>query len=292
MKIIIVANKWWEAVPLVNVFQHVNNQQAAASAAPIKLCEACQPGLGGASLPKPRLRARCNDVNIEVWCIQDLMDSDENSSLTFEKVRVLPRIVRVKEEEPLVIAFGTAACPTGSARNGNVVIGSSVFVHDPYKVPPDPQKHWKHAQFEQTVTSDFQPSFEKLPKQFVAEAEKRLLAPSIEPAVPPRIRAESDLVAVGVVNVTNSADYAWTDRQALEKFKQVTGTVLTESLETTHGVIRLVLGPRFLYVSGIANAVGEFQTQVGQRPYSQSFVAAHNAAIGLAWLLPEIAMSR
>jgi hypothetical protein len=108
-------------------------------------------------------------------------------------------------------------------------------------------------------------------------------------AAPARVKADGNLVSVGVVNVTNSADYAWADKQALGKLTEVTGSMCAESIETTHGVIRLVLGAPFLYVSGLANAVGLFQEQVAPNAYAQNFVAAHNAAIALAWLLPELA---
>jgi hypothetical protein len=189
----------------------------------------------------------------------------------------------------LVIAFGTAACPQGSDRNGTVVIGTSVFVHDPYTTPTNPQKHWTHARLNELVASDAQRLFDKLPRQFLEEAEKRLLAPPNRPAAPPRIHAASDLVSVGVVNVTDKADYGWTDAQALAKFKDIAGSTSAESLETTHGVIRLVLEAPFLYVSGLGNSVGRFAEQVGANPYSQNFVAAHNAAIALAWLLPDLA---
>jgi hypothetical protein len=96
-------------------------------------------------------------------------------------------------------------------------------------------------------------------------------------------------VAIGVVNVTNSDDYKWTDRQALNVFADSHADGSAESLETTHGVIRLCLGMPFLYVSGIANSVGQFQNHVGANPYSQNFVAAHNASIATAWLLPDLA---
>ena len=103
-----------------------------------------------------------------------------------------------------------------------------------------------------------------------------------------RAFADSSLVSVGVVNVWNSADYAWTDKEALAIFEETTGSNRTESIETTHGVIRLSLGAHFLYVSGIANAVGKFSVEVKPNPYSQNFAAAHNAAIAVAWLIPEL----
>lgn len=287
MKLIIVANKWWEAAPLVAALQHVNSRQRDLGAVPGEFADASQPGPGRSSAPAPRVVMHCGDATIEVWCIQDLMDPDENSSLTWEKARVLRRVLRGADPNA-IIAFGTAASPTGSGRNGNVVIGTSVFVHDPYQEPPNKQKHWTSPLLNQVVRSDIQAAFDKIPRQFVTEAEKRLLRPPNAAATPPHISADSTLVSVGVVNVTNSAHYAWTDQQALAKFQEVTGSANAESLETTHGVIRLELGSRFLYVSGIANAVGKFGEQVSPNAYSQNFVAAHNAAIAVGWLMPSL----
>lgn len=288
MKILIVANKWWESAPLVATLQHLHADQTGLSAAPAAIRNIGQPCTGGTFLPSPRLLAQCNGVDIEVWCIQDLMDLSENGSLTWEKARVLPRVRRSGEDHTVVIAFGTAASPAGPGHNGNVVVGTSVFVHDPFENTELGTKHWTHPQLDQVVTSDLQGAFDCLPREFVDEAEKRFLTPTYGAAAPPRVFAKSDLVSVGVVNVTNSADYAWTDERALRVFKEVAKSAATESLETTHGVVRLILGDQFLYVSGIANAIGKFAEEVKVNPYRQNFVASHNAAVALAWLLPEL----
>jgi hypothetical protein len=216
------------------------------------------------------------------------MDPTENSSSTWEKARVLGRVIR-GDQRPLVIAFGTAASPCGPGVNGNVIIGTDVFVHDPYETPPDPKRHWTHPRLNQLVQSEARPLVDGLPRQFVKKAEKRLLTPPNSAAAPPRISADSELISVGVVNVTNSADYVWTDKQALARFSELASLERAGSLETTHGLIRLALDLPFIYVSGISNAVGMFPEHVGRSQYSQTFSAAHNAAISLAWLLPELA---
>jgi hypothetical protein len=59
-------------------------------------------------------------------------------------------------------------------------------------------------------------------------------------------------------------------------------------METTHGIIRELSDPApFLFVSGITDTVPYFDMQVTPRLYPQNFVAAHNAGVALAWLLPE-----
>jgi hypothetical protein len=98
-----------------------------------------------------------------------------------------------------------------------------------------------------------------------------------------------DFVAVSSVNVTTPALYAWADRQALEAAEKAGIREAIGSVETTHGVIRLVLRPeQFFFVSGIANGLGAFGAETGPRDYAQNFVASHNAAIALAWMLPRL----
>ena len=66
------------------------------------------------------------------------------------------------------------------------------------------------------------------------------------------------------------------------------GPPLNRSVETTHGVIRSLSEAPFLYVSGITDTEGLFDFEVTPRVYAQNHVAAHNAAIALVWLLPEL----
>jgi hypothetical protein len=216
------------------------------------------------------------------------MDPDENPSQTWEKARVLPRLFRVHPEARLVLAFGTAACPQGTGHNGSVVIGSSVFVHDPYPSPPVPAKHWTHAKLNQVIESEGAEVLASVSRDFRSEAEKRLLTAPLGPASPPRIALGEELVSIGVVNVTNPDDYKWADPQGLEQFKAVAPGRIAASSETTHGVIRLASDVPYLYVSGIANALGKFAEEVVPRKYAQNFVAAHNAAVATIWLLGEL----
>ena len=60
-------------------------------------------------------------------------------------------------------------------------------------------------------------------------------------------------------------------------------------METTHGLIRLTWRRTpFLFVSGITDRVPLFNEEVAPRKYSQNFVAAHNAGVVIAAILPEL----
>ena len=60
------------------------------------------------------------------------------------------------------------------------------------------------------------------------------------------------------------------------------------SLETTHGLIRVQADAPFIFISGITDRVGHFDDEVGSRSYAQNTVAAHNAGIVLAWMIPKV----
>ena len=94
-------------------------------------------------------------------------------------------------------------------------------------------------------------------------------------------------MALSNVNVTDFNEYAWADPEGLRACAQAAPQQSVGSVETTHGVIRLMVpSEQFLFVSGMANRVGYFNMEVAPRSYAQSFAAAHNAAVSLAWIMP------
>lgn len=278
--VIVVANKWWEVSALISVLTH-------ADARPVTFDNVSLVTPLGVDGVSPRLRLQVKSKVVEVWCIKDLMDPSLNDSLTWEKARVLPYILKSSPEPSLVVAFGTAASPSELNSNGNVMVGTRVFLHDPYEIPPDPDHHWTHARLNEIVDGFGADVLARIPKEVAPEVQKRLLRCPNAPADPPTLSWSSDYVEVGVVNVTNRADYPKTDKRALDEFKKK-GHGVPESLETTHGVIGLVLARPFIFVSGLANRVGRHDQEVMSRRYAQNFVAAHNAAIAIAWILEHI----
>jgi len=74
-RILIVANKWWEAAPLIAAIEHED-------ARPTEVINPAGHTELVASVPTPRLTFRCNGTLAEVWCVQDLMDPDQSYSLT------------------------------------------------------------------------------------------------------------------------------------------------------------------------------------------------------------------
>ncbi|WP_456854441.1 hypothetical protein [Bradyrhizobium sp. USDA 4501] len=193
----------------------------------------------------------------------------------------------------LVVAVGTASLPDARSFNGSVSVGSSCFLFDPYPTSPNPESRWSNDRIGSLVDEADRTSTNGLMAWLDREArpnvETRFLPPPLVPATPPILIVSTTSVAVSNVNVTNPDNYVWTDPEALASFSSVAPKRTIGSVETTHGVIRLCIpSPNFLFVSGIANRLGYFNSELSPRSYAQNFAASHNAGVTVAWLLPRI----
>lgn len=116
-----------------------------------------------------------------------------------------------------------------------------------------------------------------------------MLPTPLNPAKPPILIPSASYVALSNVNVTNFNDYVWADPEAMDACKAAAPKQSVGSVETTHGVVRLVVpSQQFIFVSGIANRLGYINMEVAPRSYAQNFAASHNAAIALAWSIPAL----
>jgi hypothetical protein len=280
--LIVVVNKWWEAAPLVGVFQH-------ADASPAELVDVGRTMGSGASGQVPRLTLNCKGMRVAVWCIQDWMNPDESPSLTLEKVRFLERLKASGGTPQAIIAMGTAAFPSKDSRNGCVVVTGKYFIHDPFRNARPEEKRWTPLTADTVIESRLNDSLKSLVATVRNSVNTRLIQPPLSPASPPEMICEKVGCNLSDVNVVDPSLYAEADGATLEAFAQAAPDAIAISMETTLGVICQILDAPFAIVSGIANRVGAFPTEVGPRPYAQNFVAAHNAAIAVAWLMPAIA---
>jgi hypothetical protein len=290
-RILIFPNKAWEAAPLVGALQ---NDQARPPRFPdvetppqiaIPLSD------GSTKTVAARLALKTANATAEVWCIQDLMDPAKSASSSEEKARVLPYVTANGAPPALVIAFGTAALADARSYNGCVVIGSNVFVHDPYAATSNPESRWTHFNVGKLVDSSNQPInaalFGQLSRDLRPLIESRFLRPPLNPADPPTLVLSSAYVALSNVNVTNQNNYVWADPEALRAFVAAEPKQTVGSMETTHGLIRLVVpSPQFLFVSPVANRLGYFNMELAPRSYAQNFAVSHNAGVALAWMMP------
>jgi hypothetical protein len=308
-RVVIVANKSWEAAPLMDVLLEPaacppNLPRPAFLNHPLRETNPVEPVPRAVfkfhSIPGAKVNSI---VSVEIWCIQDLMNPKVSSSSSKEKARILPGIFHWDGKMPpdLVIAFGTAAFPGGHSRNGSVVIASASFVYDPFKDDLQRPGYWHSTNVEHVLpVSDAVLKFpvSTMIRSIENPAETRFITPPLNPDRHPAITADLNYAAVSVINITNYADYSWADQKALGVFEGVAKAgrlpLRVGSLETTHGLIRLIAASEcpqspFLFVSGITDRVGHFDEDVSPRTYAQNFTCAHNAGITTAWLLPELA---
>ena len=146
-RVLIIANKDWEVTALTNVLLEA---KACPDKFPwpAKLTHPLPPQIVPTmSNPKPRgvfhfqgkRQERTHDVRVEVWCIQDAMNTWISSSSTKEKDEVLTVMYFGGKEEidndkepDFVVAFGTAGFPGETSYNGCVFVGANTFIHDPF----------------------------------------------------------------------------------------------------------------------------------------------------------------
>ena len=231
-RILIIANKSWEADPLVSVCLNPKlrppNQLDLWTPGAAGLFSTPVTGARPAGVaPAPRCICTKGNVSVEVWCIQDWMGTANSSSSKVKVQEALPAIFSAGKQPDFVIAFGTAGFPDAVTANGCVAIGSSAYLFYPYRDPPpgvahDPKGDWddprKIGHLLTSDGADFVNQFSLNPDlRFPIDA--RLSPAPTNPSIPPVILPAGNFVALSEVNITNYDDYAWTDRLAFEKIR-------------------------------------------------------------------------
>lgn len=291
-----MVNKWWECDPIVGVLLHRDARPRniprwpTALEHPRPITNPSTPLMPEAN-PRPRLIFELAKVSVELWCISDLLthlpDEPRYQSSSQRKVERLGLIFR-GEPPSLVIAVGTAAWPGDVTENGSVVVGTAIFMHDCHPNGNNPDSRWNDGPFDRVLPSSLPPNTFRKITTFASEVGDRLVASPLNPAWKARPLVGYEFAGLAAVNVTDYGEYDRTDRATLEKFASISILRNAKSIETTHGVIRAQSEAPFMFVSGITDRVGSFHDEVDPRSYSQNFVAAHNAGIVIAWMLPNI----
>lgn len=296
--VLIIVNKWWECEPVMNVLLNDDASPAKALGWPTTLNHPHRRGVflrGPNPTPQPRAVFSMTNIAAEIWCISDLLedlpDTPKFQSSSERKIERLPLIFKGSEPD-LVIAVGTAGFPSdgNENENGSVVIGTGVFMHDCHPNGTNPDSKWSDCRFEELLCSAITPKQFTAITKFDAAVPDLLMTAVLNPACKSRILADTDGVALGAVNVTNYDKYNHTDQETIDAYKAKCPKRMRDakSLETTHGLIRAQSDAPFMFVSGIPDRVGHFDDEVKPRRYAQNAVAAHNAGIAIAWMLPNI----
>lgn len=165
-------------------------------------------------------------------------------------------------------------------------------MHNHHPNGSNPLSNWTVGPFDTAIDSSLPQSlFDSIvgfdPAAVIAIG-KRLLPTPLNAAHPPVVLADYNNVALGAVNITNYDEYTQSDPETLNTYYASYDKAHAQSLETTHGLIRVYGCGNYIFVSGISDRVGYFDEEANSRNYGQNTVAAHNAGIVLAWMLPRI----
>jgi hypothetical protein len=303
-KILIVANKSWEADPLVSVLLNPQMRPEPGFDNWTVGAAGVSSTVGGArpqgTTPCPRCVAMGYGITVEVWCIEDWMSGANHSSSKAKITQALPAIFGQGAAPDFVVAFGTASFADSTSYNGCVIAGTNAYMFNPYRNPPagvvhDPSADWDdQTKVGKLLTSTsgraVLTGLGSSPSIPLSINSRLTPAPSYSAATPVFISA-ANYIALGDLNITNYDDYVWADPMALKDCLANNPTFPVGSVETTHGLIRSMSEAPFLFVSGITNRLGYLNEEQAPRAVAQNFAAAHNAGVALAWLLPLIAQT-
>jgi len=299
-RVTVTVNKWWEFDPVLQclisnyIRPNSNDHWPKFNDHPRPRRNPSRPQKTAPA--RPRCIFDFEFARVEVWCISDLLehlpDKSKWQSSSERKAERLPEIF-AGETVSLSIAVGTASSGDIDSRNGSVVIGTKSFLHNSKPNGSNPDSNWRSEHFDEllhsSITTDEFSAITTLESGLRRQVSSKLLSPPLAPAKEPQVLADYDAVALGNVNVTDYRDYDFTDRETIEAFKSAGKDLLLGSLETTHGLIRVLGSSRFIFVSGIVDRLNRFHEEVSPRPYAQNTAGAHNAGVVLAWLMPRLA---
>ncbi len=297
-RVVVIVNKWWECDPALAALMNTGAQPRLNGLPWPQWFNAPRPRADPDHLPPenpdpaPRAVFDFTNVSAEIWCVSDLLehlpDSAKYQSSSQQKAKLLGKIFRRSVD--LTIAVGTASLPCDSrTENGNVAIGTKIFMHNAHPGGSNPDSNWTDGPFDRIIDSSLPPDiFARITNVDMAAVANRFLVPPCSPAPANRVLCKYDNIGLGTANVTDYAEYATADVQTVTEATRSPASGPMVSLETTHGLIRIQCKAPFLFVSGITNRLGHFDDEVKPRSYSQNTVAAHNAGVAVAWLLPLI----
>lgn len=296
-RVVIIVNKNWETEPILGTLLNYKiRPKELPNPTRLNYPWTFSPGTG-----EPRaIWDNFQNVTFELWCVQDIMNSQWHPSSSQGKNIELPRIINYRSEKPdLVIACGTSGFGSETENNnGSVVIGTNIFIHNFHPNGENPKSVWDDpAKFEKLIVSKIDNSFFALLDYFTVKAmEERLLKPYLNPSDHIQIIASRDFLGLSTVNITDYKDYKTSDQIGMKAIADAGINLKIGSVETTHGVIRLQTDAPFVFMSGITDRAGHFDDDVNGFDFkgnvkteSQNFSSSFNIGVCLAWLIPKLA---
>jgi hypothetical protein len=279
-KITVVINKNWETEPVINAL--TNSEIRPKELSFPQWVNSPKDGSNRMNAPRAILNMGNGTAGLQVsiWCIQDLMNPLKSGSSSEEKFNVLPAVLS-KEKPDLVIAVGTAGYPSELSHNGSVIAGSNFFLYDGH--PQNPDSNLKNENVGKLLSSNVNEKiFDLFTKEFTSQTEKKFIPVPNSAAQNMQCISSNSFVALSNINVTNNAEYAKVDKQGIEHCLRTIAKDQLQSVETTHGVIKLSTAAPILFVSAITDRLGHFEVE---GTATQNYVAAFNAGIVIGQLL-------
>jgi hypothetical protein len=312
MRVVVLANKWWECEAMLAAFLNsnafpanlvINNSDNTTTT--IVTAPWCDTLSSPRSQKTDQYRAESRATftyngkdntlfTVEVWCVSDLLEkTDPSGSSSLAKANHMRTKLFVAGESmpDLVIAVGTAGTALETPnRTGSVAIGTQVFLHNahiPDSPDQNPQSEWLDPQQETLIPPSIAKAlFEQLAAFDSGTALMHFLPLPKHPSPSPIITTGYSGVALGTLNVTDYNEYKFKDPESVKAYEASGHTDTPVSLETTHGLIRLASDPApFVFVSGITDSFLHFDQQVGSVGDAQDFAAAYNAGITVRYML-------
>ena len=298
-RIVVIVNKWWELDPVMHCLLSDYARPTTFQEWPI-LNDHPRPRRNPTTPTQklaavPRAVFDPANLRIEVWCVSDLLehlpDKGKWQSSSERKAERIPDIFS-GDEIMLSIAVGTAASGDPESRNGSVVIGTKCFLHNSKPNNQNPDSNWDSGPFDtiidSTLTCDEFSTLTMFESSLLREASSKFFFTPNSPARDATFLSDYEAVALGNINVSDYRQYTTTDIETVDAFRNKYPTAPLGSLETTHGLLRVLGSDRFIFLSGIVDRLGRFHEDVDPRPYAQNTTGAHNAGIAVANLLSRI----
>jgi hypothetical protein len=306
MRIVVIANKWWECEAMVAAMLN----SSAFPPAVLNGTVPTAPWYDTLSSPRSRDTDAYNATSratfsykqgtnlifsVEVWSVSDLLEkTDQSSSSSAKAARLSEKLFTQKAPKPdLVIAVGTAGTASEIPnRSGGVAIGGQVFLHNahpPNTADANPQSTWSDPRQETLIPPSIDNQFfEQIAAFDSASALLHFLPLRRSGSTSPIITIGRLDVGLGTLNVTDYNEYKFKDPDTVKAYSAQKHDATPVSLETTHGLLRLASDPApFLFVTGITDIFLHFDDQVGVPALAdaQNFAAAYNAGITVRYML-------
>jgi hypothetical protein len=308
MRILVLANKWWECEAMLTAMLNANAFPPVLSDGTIS---APWYDPGSLSSPRSQITDAYNATSrskfsykqgatvvftVEVWCVSDLLEKTDpsGSSSSAKAAHMKAKLFKSSEVIPdLVIAVGTAGTAAEVPnRSGGVAVGGQVFLHNahlPNTPDANPKSDWSDPRQETLIPPSIDKHFfEQIAAFDSATALLHFLPLRRNASASPIITVGLTDVALGTLNVTDYNEYKFKDPETVESYTTQGYSATAVSLETTHGLIRLASDPApFLFVTGITDAFLHFDEQVGVPALAdaQNFAAAYNAGVTVRYIL-------